>query len=215
VRRIGQLFILAGLAVLLWVVWEIWGTNFITHRAQSHLRDQFRDRVAAAPAAATAPTTAGQPPPPLAEQPDARLVPPQGDAVARMLIPKIDLDVIVVEGVDPGSLKKGPGHYPGTPLPGDDGNVVVSGHRTTYGAPFHDLDGLATGDSIVVDTDRGEFAYKVTSILVVAPDDDGVLDPVPGRHTLTLTTCNPKFSASERLIVQAEQDGGARALGAV
>jgi sortase A len=100
-------------------------------------------------------------------------------------------------------LKQGPGHYPGTPLPGQSGNAAIAGHRTTYGAPFHDLDRLDPGDPIFVTTAMGRFRYDVTDQLVVDPVKGGwVLDP-SADDRLTLTTCNPKYSAAERLIVTA------------
>ena len=117
----------------------------------------------------------------------------------------------MVEGIDVDDLRKGPGHYPGTPLPGQAGNAAIAGHRTTYGAPFGDLDQLAVGDEIVLTTVQGTFTYRVVRApFAVSPDDGDVLLPtvdplVPGAKaaTLTLTTCNPKYSAAERLIVKA------------
>jgi sortase A len=119
-----------------------------------------------------------------------------------MRIPKIDLNQVVVEGVGVPELKKGPGHYPSTPLPGRPGNAGVAGHRTTYGAPFGRLDELAAGDSIEVETLEGAFTYRVTEVTVVSPDQRSVLYPTSDSR-LTLTTCHPKYSASRRLIVVA------------
>jgi sortase A len=92
---------------------------------------------------------------------------------------------------------------PATPLPGQPGNAVISGHRTTYGRPFFDLDQLVAGDTIGVETALGMNIYAIREIIVVAPTDVWVTDPINGAW-LTLTTCNPKFSAAERLVVQAE-----------
>ena len=150
------------------------------------------------------PTT--EPPPPA----DAQLLPHEGSALARLIIKKIDLDVIVVEGVEPGNLRDGPGHYPGTPLPGEDGNFVMSGHRTTYGAPFHNLDAMAPGDEMILQTAKGEFRYRVDWVKVVAPTEIGVTVSTPGTHEITLTTCHPKFSASQRLVVRGVQVGSAQ-----
>ena len=131
--------------------------------------------------------------------------------MARIGIPKIGVDKIVVEGVDVDDLRKGPGHYPTTQLPGHEGNSAIAGHRTTYGAPFGDLDQLAVGDDIRVVTVQGDFHYKVTEQRVVDPSEVSVLDPSPDpAHpghdlaTLTLTTCNPKYSAEQRLIIRAQ-----------
>jgi sortase A len=113
----------------------------------------------------------------------------------------------VVEGVGAAELKTGAGHMPDTPLPGMPGNAVISGHRTTYGAPFNELDKLAPGDVIEVETAVGTHTYVVRGSLVVSPFDVWVTDPREGAW-LTLTTCNPEFSARERLVVFAELQGG-------
>ena len=100
-------------------------------------------------------------------------------------------------------LKKAPGHYPGTPMPGEPGNSAIAGHRTTYGAPFYDLSELVPGDAIMVTTRVGEFRYEVDNLQVVSPEAIEVLNPTEDNR-LTLTTCNPRYSASERLIVDAK-----------
>ena len=96
---------------------------------------------------------------------------------------------------------------PGTPLPGQPGNAVISGHRTTHGRPFHDFDQLVAGDRVEVDTGIGTHVYEVRESFIVAPTDVWVTDSRPGAW-LTLTTCNPKYSARERLIVTAELVAG-------
>jgi sortase A len=110
---------------------------------------------------------------------------------------------MIFEGVDRATLKKGPGHMPWTPLPGQPGNAVLSGHRTTYGAPFFHLEALEPGDEIIIETALGTSVYEVRKVFIVAPTDVWVTEPMPGAW-LTLTTCNPKYSARERLIIQAE-----------
>lgn len=120
-------------------------------------------------------------------------------------IPAIGLNQSVVEGVTREHLKLGPGHYPGTALPGQEGNVVISGHRTTYSRPFHDLDRLEPGDAIFIDTSEGTHAYRVSETLVVSADNaEPLRDTVDAR--LTLTTCHPKGSAKQRLVVIAVYD---------
>lgn len=121
-------------------------------------------------------------------------------------IPRIDLSQAVVDGVSRDHLKNGPGHYPGTAIPGYAGNVVISGHRTTYTKPFLDLDQLAPGDEIVVDSQEGSFRYLVERSYVVSPDDIRPLQATD-RPILTLTTCTPKGTADRRLIVVAVLDG--------
>ena len=120
--------------------------------------------------------------------------------MAIIRIPRIGVEKAVVEGVGVPDLKKGPGHYPTTPLPGQPGNAAIAGHRTTYGAPFYHLDELGNGDRIEVTTRQGEFTYEVTDKRVVKPSQSEVLDPTTDNR-LTLTTCNPRFSASQRLVV--------------
>jgi sortase A len=122
--------------------------------------------------------------------------------VAIIRIPEIGAEHAVVEGVSLADLRKGPGHYPETPLPGEAGNAAIAGHRTTYGAPFNRLDELAPGDKIEVITARGAFTYQVQGTTVVKPSQVEVLAPTPDAR-LTLTTCHPKFSAKQRLVVVA------------
>ena len=128
----------------------------------------------------------------------------EGDSLTRLRIPDIDVDVVVVEGTSASALKAGAGHYPATPLPGEEGNVAIAGHRTTYGKPFANLDHLAVGNEIVLETPLGRSVYRVTRApFVVANNDFTVISQTPGR-TLTLTTCHPKGSARQRLVVKAE-----------
>jgi LPXTG-site transpeptidase (sortase) family protein len=137
--------------------------------------------------------------------------PPQaGQALGRIVIPAAGVDWLVVEGVSQADLAQGPGHMPGTALPGQPGNAVISGHRTTHGAPFYDLDLLAPGDSITVETLIGSHVYEVVELLVVAPNAVWVTEQVEGAW-LTLTTCHPKGSAQERLIVFARLVDGPNA----
>lgn len=136
--------------------------------------------------------------------PDAitELAPLRGDPLGRIQIPALDLDWAVVEGTSAAELRKGPGHIPGTSLPGQPGNAVLSGHRTTYGAPFHRLDELEPGDDIVVETTIGTHRYEVVSSMVVTPRDTWVVNGRDGAW-LTLTTCHPKYSSRQRLVVFA------------
>ena len=127
-----------------------------------------------------------------------------------LTVPSLGLEAVVFEGVDRDTLTKGPGHMPGTPLPGQPGNAVISGHRTTYGRPFHDFDLLQPGDLIEVETSIGTHVYEVRETQIVQPTDVWVTDD-RGGGWLTLTTCNPKYSARERLIVFAELVSGPNA----
>ena len=122
-------------------------------------------------------------------------------------IPRIGLLDAIVEGVGDAQLEQGPGHYPGSALPGEPGNVAIAGHRTTYAHPFYNLDALVPGDPIYILTSQGLFHYTVTRTQVVSPSDVAVLQTIPGQNTLTLTTCTPRYSAAQRLIVTAAFDG--------
>jgi sortase A len=128
--------------------------------------------------------------------------PLKGDAIARIEIPTIGVNEYVVEGTDVGSLRKGPGHYPETPLPGDPGTTAIAGHRTTYGAPFRRIDQLEAGDRIHVDMPDGRFVYRVERTTIVDDQDLSVLDPA-GYQRLMLSACHPLYSAAQRVIVFA------------
>jgi sortase A len=132
--------------------------------------------------------------------------------MAQIEIPTIGLDAKVVSGVEPDDLKQGPGHYPGTPMPGQFGNSAIAGHRTTYGQPFYRLDEVEPGDEIVLTTVQGRFVYRATgSEIVEANRGDVVATDDPTVARLTLTTCHPRYSATKRLIVRAELDEAASA----
>ena len=179
---LGRVLISAGLLILAFVGYQLWGTSFAEARSQDQLVEEFeRSR-----------------PAPLEP---IRVVP--GGAVGIIEIPKIGVDKAFVEGVGVEDLKKGPGHYPKTPMPGQPGNAAIAGHRTTYGAPFNRLDELVAGDAILITTAQGEFRYEVETSIVVRPNQSEVLDPTEDNR-LTLTTCNPKYSAAQRLIVVAK-----------
>ena len=193
---LGAIMLLAGLGVGGYLAWLLWGTGLETHRAQAELRERF---VVGAKRPEQAP-------------PAERVAKVPGRAVAILQIPRIDLDVVVVEGTDTEALKKGPGHYLQTAYPWEDhGRVGIAGHRTTYGAPFWSLDRLRPGDPIVLQTAYGTFRYVVTRTAITAPS--GILPSgllvleQTERPTLVLTTCNPRFSASQRLVVFADRVG--------
>jgi sortase A len=130
--------------------------------------------------------------------------PLEGDSIARLAIPAIDVTEYVVEGTDVGSLRKGPGHYPDTPLPGEAGTTAIAGHRTTYGAPFRHVDDLDRGDRIIVDMPDGRFVYRVQGTKIVDDQDLSVLEPA-GYRRLMLSACHPLYSAAQRIIVFASQ----------
>jgi sortase A len=126
--------------------------------------------------------------------------PLKGDAIAKIEIPKIGVSDYVVEGTDTDSLRKGPGHYPDTPLPGEPGTSAIAGHRTTYGAPFRNIDELKHNDRIVVDMPDGRFIYRVEFTKIVDDQDLSVLDRVDHQR-LILSACHPLYSAAQRIVV--------------
>jgi sortase A len=166
-----------GFALLAGLWWQLWGTGIQASHAQTGFRRQV--------------TVHGFP---------AKPIP--GGVVGFIRVPKIGLDMAFVQGVSLDALKEGPGHYPGTPLPGQAGNVAIAGHRTTYLHPFWGLGQLRKGDTVVLQTRAGTFTYRVLWERAVAPDDWSVVAPT-ASSALTLTTCNPLFHSTQRLVVRA------------
>jgi sortase A len=231
---VGRTMITAGVLILLFVAYQLWGTGIRTAQAQNRLDDDLAalldeaDGGVVASTSTTSSTTTTVDPAVTATTPTSRLpvttapplppelLPREGEATGRVVIEAIGLDWVFVEGVSVADLKLGPGHYPETPLPGQAGNAAMAGHRTTYGAPFNRVDELAPGDEIVVTTVQGTFTYEVRRTEVVSPSEVAVLggdhwdfdgDPATVENTLTLTSCHPKYSARQRMIVAAELVG--------
>jgi sortase A len=270
---LGKVLIATGILMFGFVAYQLWGTGIETARAQSKLRGDFDEQIAAAtdddapaigidnwviptvppetsdsgsgadpadvdPASAdetatpaddgassTDDSTAGS------QSPEADIAAPLGEpsdvvpggvdltgyaveqnvpvvpdeAFARLEIPSIGTSHHVVPGVTVNDLKKGPGHYPDTPLPGQLGNASIAGHRTTYGEPFMDLDDLVPGDEIIVTMITGDrFVYRVTRSQVVSAADSWVITTRdPSVAELTLTTCHPKYTARDRLVIHS------------
>ena len=196
--------------MLLFVGWTLWGTGIATHREQNELFDEYASlppfkAFAGAPSEPTGPPNSFKPAP--------------GEGVFSIKIPKIDLDWMVVEGVTDSALAKGPGHYPNCrpgfepPLctqlpevwPGEKGRAIISGHRTTHGQPFYDINELKKGDEILITSRWGDFTYTVTDQQIVSPNQIGIANPGASKDAeIVLTTCNPRFSAAERLVIFAE-----------
>ena len=207
-RIFGKLLISVGVGVLFFVAWTLWGTGVYTGQQQDDLRTQY-DQLPSVE---------------FADQEDKDLgparLPGPSDAAFVLKMPSIDFDWVVVEGVGTEDLKNGPGHYPACrdgferPLctefkevwPGQEGRVIVSGHRTTYGrpgelgGPFYRLDELKPGDEIITQTKWGEFTYEVTETRIVQPDSLAIAIQSDAAE-IVLTTFNPKYSAAQRLIV--------------
>jgi sortase A len=217
VRRLGLglgvLLIAGSMAIVGNVAWQLYGTGIATTRDQHRLGKQFNAAIAGAVArSAGAKVTGHSSAKTSAGSRAADVLPtsftsqgPQslGSVLAHLVIPAIGVNDYVVEGVGSSELAEGPGHYPGTAAIGGNGNVAIAGHRTTHTAPFYYLNELVPGDLIYLTNlaDR-TFTYRVTSQFVVTPSDVAVLNPTRAP-SLTLTTCNPPYSAAQRLIVRA------------
>lgn len=215
---VGELLVTGGLVVLLFVGYELFVTDLLNESKQSDLSQQLHQTWDQAAGTTT---------------PRQDLT--GGDAFAVLYIPRLgpDYQRVVLEGTAEKELSQGPGHYAGTALPGQPGNVGLAGHRVGKGSPFLDLDKLRPGDPIVVETVDSWFVYRVLGDVatgdfagdpsgvpgqeIVAPTDVGVLSPTPNASAgaaptgsfLTLTTCHPRYSARQRLIIHAGLDGGA------
>src|SRR5580700_9663518 len=201
----GRVLIGCGVLLLLFTAYQVFGTSIQESHTQAGLRTQLQKetsnaRIRGALAEAVALDKMPTGPPVTAPRTQD---PAEGAPIGDIRIPVIGINQIVVEGTNTPDLRKGPGHYTGTPLPGQGGNAAIAGHRTTYGHPFYNLDGVKVGDPIVVTTLQGIFVYDTTKSWVVSPGDTSVIDNAFANY-LTLTTCNPRFSASTRLIVQAK-----------
>jgi sortase A len=145
-----------------------------------------------------APTTT-EPLPVPAPAPDPRANEPKVE-VGGIEIPAIGVQKTMYEGVSLTVLDIGPGHWPGTALPGHRGNVVVAGHRTSHDRPFRNIDALVPGDEVVFTTTEGRFVYEVTSSEVVSPDAIRIIDQLDG-YTATLFACHPPGSTKQRIVV--------------
>lgn len=128
-----------------------------------------------------------------------------GQAIGRIVIPSIGLDIAVVQGTNTSDLQKGPGHYPSTPFPGEPGTVAIAGHRTTYLAPFRNIDSLHGGNVIRLEMPYGTLDYRVQDTKVVDPTDFAILHRTPYQR-LVLTACHPLYSASQRIVAFAKLD---------
>lgn len=183
---VGRVLIALGLLLLSFVAYQLWGTGIAESRAQNTLASEFETVV---------------------QNPTIQTTTPlYGDVISRIRIPSIEVDKFVVAGVDAQSLQKGPGLFPGSPLAGQLGNVAITGHRTTYGAPFSRINEITVGDEIIVQTSEGEFTYIVNAEpFVVEPTQTEVAQTTdPNSATLTLISCHPKWTSDKRIVVTAE-----------
>lgn len=182
---VGRMMIAIGVLLLAFVAYQLWGTGIAESRAQDTLATEFEAVVQNTTTETTTPL--------------------YGDVISRIQIPSIDVDKYVVAGVDAESLQKGPGLFPGSPLAGQLGNVAITGHRTTYGAPFSRINEIAVGDEIILKTSEGEFTYIVNAEpFVVEPTQTEVAKTTdPNTATLTLISCHPRWTSEKRIVVTA------------
>lgn len=207
VRRLagwaGELLVTLGVLVLLFAAWQLWWTDVVSNRAQTQIVDSLEASFAREDTAATsAPVPANGIPDALNDD----------GAFAVLRIPRFGDDYArpIIEGTGRDVLALGVGHYVGTAGPGQVGNFALAGHRTTFGRPLHDIDRLADGDLVVVETAATVHVYEVASREIVFPSDVEVIAPVPSdagaaptAAVLTLTSCHPKFAATQRFVVHA------------
>lgn len=211
-HRLGTALLVAGALALVWslVVWR-WqdpATALYTRYEQHRLSRQLHSLVATAQPAA--PSLRGV----AAAARRFRLHARPGQAIGRLVVPRLGLSIVVVEGVDAGSLRLGPGRDPRSLMPGEGGLVYVAGHRTTYLAPFSHIDRLRPGDRIELTMPYASFTYVVTGHSVVAADDLSVLRPRT-HELLALQACHPRFFATHRYLVWARLRAVATEAGAV
>ena len=208
--RLGSSLIVLGLLMFLFVGYQLWGTGIEEAQSQNSLENRFSEiavTTTAPPPTSISPSVA-EPAVTTTLAPPEPIVIKEGDPMAIIELPTIGISKYVVAGVETADLKKGPGHYPGTPFPGELGNASIAGHRTTYGEPFRHLDDLNIGDPIIITDLLGrKFTYLVSNLQVVGATDSWVVATTDRtKAVLTLTTCHPEFSAKQRLIISAELD---------
>jgi sortase A len=195
-----------GVIIVLFAAWQLWGTGIAESRTQNQLRSQYQQLVkrdaAEASSLAVAARTRAKPAAVKTTVFTEGALP--GGVLGRIRIPAIGVSDYFVEGVGEPQLQEGPGRYPGSGLPGQKGNLAIAGHRTTYGAPFFQLGNVRVGDRVIIDVPEGRAIYEVAHApFAVSPDDVNILGNF-GDARLTLTTCNPPFFATTRLIVVAK-----------
>jgi sortase A len=236
-RLLGQVLLLIGLLSAALASWSLWGTGLVTAGEQNRLADRFEERLlefstdtaipvgdeAAETAAGIEQAVAWDDPtldidravlePVILSEPADLLpesAPVAGEPLGRIVIPDAEVDWVIVEGTTRDNLADGPGHIIGSAVPGQVGNAVIAGHRTTNGAPFYHLDRVAAGSVIQVETLIGTHVYEVVDTAVVQPSDTWVATQWEGSW-LTLTTCHPRYSSQQRLVVIARLVDGPNA----
>ncbi|MFC7404649.1 class E sortase [Georgenia alba] len=209
IGALGELLVTAGLLLGLFVVWQLFWTDFESSRGDRQAVEDFQDTI-------EEPTDEPEPgprtgPPPVMEAPGV------GETIGTLYVPRWGEGYArtIREGNPENELavlnQGGAAHYPDTAMPGDIGNFALAGHRQTYGAAFHKVDQLENGDRMIVQTRDAWMVYEVSESYVVTPDQVEVVAPVPGdpdaepsERLITLTTCHPLWSTRERWIIHGE-----------
>ena len=220
-QRLGTLLLVIGVGVLAWAatVW-VWKDPFTAaytayeqRRLEAHLDRQFesweptREPVSRPAKPQPKPSPKPRPHDDLSREAKRfRLTVEEGDAIARLRVPRLDLDLVVVNGTSSSDLRRGPGRHEETFMPGERELVYVAGHRTTYGAPFSDIDRLSAGDTIWLDLPYGTVEYRVMKQRIVDDNDLSVLKS-HAREELILQACHPRFFSSQRILVYARPVG--------
>lgn len=198
VRGLGEVLVTFGLVVLLLLAYELWGRVAVINSHQHDMDRQLSQAWTDPTVGPSSPAPSASEPPPLA-----------GSAVGRLYIPKLDLQWVVVEGVALSDIRYGPGHYPGTAMPGQVGNFAMAGHRSP--GIFWDLDQIKPGDYLIVETRTDWYVYQVFQNHIVTPTSVQVIAPTPNepgvaatQADITLTTCNPKWDNYQRMAVHGK-----------
>jgi sortase A len=187
-RFIGSVLMTSGILLIadagITLAWQEPVSAFFAERQQQQLEKQLTD------------------PAPEVERRVREKRPLPGDAIGEIVLPSLGRRYFVVEGTDTDNLRKGPGHYPDTPLPGERGTVAIAGHRTTYGAPFRHIDELKRGQRIILSMPYGRYVYRVQRQQIV--DDSALwITRNVGYDRLVLSACHPLYSAAQRIVVFA------------
>jgi sortase A len=205
-RFVASVLMTSGILLIadaaLTLLWQEPVSAFIGSREQSALASQLEEEAAIAGSVEQGALTGEQLEAAAARHAERTAT---GEAFGRMELPSLDRDYVMVEGTTTETLRKGPGHYPDTALPGEGRTVAVAGHRTTYGAPFRTIDKLEPGDEIVLEMPYARFVYEVERQRIVAPTETSVTRDV-GSEQLVLSACHPLYSAAQRLIVFSRLD---------
>ncbi len=187
-RFLGSVLMVSGVLLIadagVTLAWQEPVSAFLAERQQNALKEELYN------------------PPPHVEKRVREKRPLPGDSIGEIILPSLGKHYFMVEGTDTENLRKGPGHYPDTPLPGERGTVAVAGHRTTYGAPFRNIDQLKHGNRIIMSMPYGRFVYRVEKTQIVDDSALWITDPV-GYDRLVLSACHPLYSAAQRIVAFA------------